>query len=213
MRTKCFDDDGANIVLRGALGEKLDEDEIVVTIGDDAGEIVGLREYEAVRIVGGSYRSELTAECECGFDAGTEVSEVLRAGESWSARNEARGNHRFGRIERGAERDVTGIGEGDEGAGREIGMRGRFEIGAIDPEMAGAETVCGAAGDAEGEHIFSVRGWKSCNPTHDKGRHGWGTRLVRRSAEIMWDKARKIAGDGTGVFADAHAATLLVDHP
>lgn len=42
-----FREEFAEIVLRGALGEELEEDEVAVAVGDDAGEVVGFREDEA----------------------------------------------------------------------------------------------------------------------------------------------------------------------
>ena len=72
--------DGADVVLRGALGEQLEKYEIVVAVGDDAGKIVGLRKNEAVRIIRFSDGSELIAESECGFDAGTQVGQILLTG-------------------------------------------------------------------------------------------------------------------------------------
>ena len=41
------DEDLADVVLRGALGEQLHDDERVVAVGDDAGERVGFGEDEA----------------------------------------------------------------------------------------------------------------------------------------------------------------------
>jgi len=150
MGAQSFAEDSADIVLRGALSEELRQDKIVVAIGDDAGKVVGFRKDQAVRVVGcgacGIVRKndwgELIAEGERGFYAGAQVGEILLAGESGGARDEARSNHGLRRIERGAERDIARVSEGDERAGFEIGSLSggwcRFEVGAIDPEMAGA---------------------------------------------------------------------------
>jgi hypothetical protein len=62
---ESFDDDVADVVLCGALREELQEDEIVVAIGDDAGKIVGLGEDQAVRVVLWSDWSEFAPESEC----------------------------------------------------------------------------------------------------------------------------------------------------
>ena len=82
--------------------------------------------------------------CEGGFDASAEVGEVGGSGEGGGARDEAKGDFGFGTVEGGAERDGAGVGDGDEGAGGGVGEV--FDVGAIDPEVAGAESVGGAAG-------------------------------------------------------------------
>ncbi len=46
-----FGQELADVVLRGALGEELEDDEVVVAVGDDAGEVVGFGEDEAVGVV------------------------------------------------------------------------------------------------------------------------------------------------------------------
>ena len=48
---KDFGEDVADVVLRCALGEELEDDEVVVAVGDDAGEVVGLGEDEAAGVV------------------------------------------------------------------------------------------------------------------------------------------------------------------
>ncbi len=149
-------EDGTDVVLRGALREELDEDEVVVAVGDDAGEVVGLGEDEAVGVGGLGDGGEVAAELESGVDAGAEVGEVLMAREAGCAGDEASGDLRGGGVERGAERDLAGVGEGDEGAGVWGELIG-FEIGFVDPEVACAETVGGAAGDAECGHEFKCR--------------------------------------------------------
>ena len=117
MCAEDFDDDLADVVLRRALGEQLQEDEVVVAVGDDAGEVVGLGEDQAVRVVFRSDRGELAAERERGFDAGSQVNEVLLAREGGGARDEARDDLRGGGVERGAERDLAVVDYGDQGAG------------------------------------------------------------------------------------------------
>ena len=51
MCAEGLDDDLADVVLCRALGEELQEDEVVVAVGDDAGQVVGFGEDEAVRVV------------------------------------------------------------------------------------------------------------------------------------------------------------------
>ena len=96
------DEDGANVVLRRALGEELQEDEVVVAVGDDAGKIVSLGEDEAVRVVLRRGGSKLSAKLQRGVDAGAEVGKVLRAAERGRARDEACGDGGRRRIECGA---------------------------------------------------------------------------------------------------------------
>ena len=112
-----FDDDLADVILRSALREQLQENEVVIAIGDDAGEVVGLGEDQAVRVVFGSDRGELATERERGCDAGSQVNEVLLAREGGRARDEARDDLRGGGIECGAERDLAVVDYGDQGAG------------------------------------------------------------------------------------------------
>ena len=116
---ESFDDDLADVVLCRALGEELQEDQVVVTVGNDAGEVVGLGEDQTVRVVFRSDRSEFAAERECRFDASLEIGEVLLACESGCARDEARGDFGGCRVERGAERDLAAVDYGDERAGDE----------------------------------------------------------------------------------------------
>jgi hypothetical protein len=59
--------------LRCALGEELEEDEIVVAIGDDAWEIVGFGEDETVGVVGFGDGGEGLAEMKRAVDARAEV--------------------------------------------------------------------------------------------------------------------------------------------
>ena len=75
------DDGGADVVLGGGLGEELEENEVVVAVGEDAGEVVGFGEDEAVGVVGGGDWGEFSAELEGGGDAEAEVVEILLAGE------------------------------------------------------------------------------------------------------------------------------------
>ena len=77
--TERCDEDGANVILRSALRDKLQEHEVVVTVGDDTGNVVGLGEDEAMRIVGRRCWSKLAAKLQRGVDAGAEVGEVLGA--------------------------------------------------------------------------------------------------------------------------------------
>ena len=115
--TECCDEDGANVVLRRALGEQLQKDEVVVAVGDDAGKIVGLGEDEAMRVVLRRRGSKLAAELERGVDAGAEVGEVLRAAERGRARDEARGDGGRGGIECGAERNLARVCDRNESPG------------------------------------------------------------------------------------------------
>ena len=154
------DEDGANVVLRSALREQLQEDEVVVTVGDDAGKIVGLGEDEAVRIVGRRHWRKLATKLQRSVDAGAQVGKVLGAAERGRARDEARGDGGCRRIERGAQRNLARVGDRDQRPRLECrGGLLRFEIGAIDPEMAGAKPVSSAACNAEcgcGRHLLQV---------------------------------------------------------
>ncbi len=46
-----FGEELADVVLGGALGEELEDDEVVVAVGDDAGEVVGFGEDESAGVV------------------------------------------------------------------------------------------------------------------------------------------------------------------
>jgi len=152
------DDGGADVVLGGGLGEELEENEVVVAVGEDAGEVVGFGEDEAVGVVGGGDWGEFSAELEGGGDAEAEVVEILLAGEIGRGGDEAGGDLRGGGVD-GCAEGFAGGGEGDESAGGGVGVLMGFEVGAVDPEVAGEEAVGGAAGDAEGGHAgLSVAG-------------------------------------------------------
>jgi len=158
MRAEGFNQDGANIILGCSLREELEQDKIVIAIGDDAGKVVRLSKDKTVRVVGTCDGSEFAAESECGFNAAAKLGEILFAGECGSARDDARRDHRCRRIKRSAERDVACIGDCDQRAGLDsVGWR-RIEVGAINPEVAGAKTVCGAARYAERGHALTVYG-------------------------------------------------------
>ena len=129
----------------------MEEDKVVVAVCEDAGEVVGFREEEAVGVVGGGDWGELAAELESGGDAEAKVVEILPAGEIGGRRDEAGGDLRGGGVDGGAER-FAGGGEGDESARGGFGVLFGFEVGAVDPEVAGVEAVGGAASDAEGGH-------------------------------------------------------------
>ncbi len=62
-----FYENFSDVVLGGALGEELEDDEVLVTIGDDSREVIGFCEDEAEGV---GVWSDDGAEAERGFDAG-----------------------------------------------------------------------------------------------------------------------------------------------
>lgn len=135
------------------MGEELQEDEVVVLVGDDAGEVVGFAEEEAARVVFGGDGGEIGAEPEGGADTGTHVAEVLSAAGSGLVRDEAEGDLRGRAVEGGAVRDPAAVDDGDERSGRDFtvvdvgfcaGIDRTFEffdVGSVDPQVARSETV------------------------------------------------------------------------
>ena len=59
----------SDVVLRGALGEELEDDEVVVAVGDDAGESVGLGEDESAGVVFHGLGSYFVPEGEGGEES------------------------------------------------------------------------------------------------------------------------------------------------
>ena len=141
---------GADVILRGGLGEELEEDEVGVEVGDDAGELVGFGEDEAGGVVFVTGGGELVAQGEgCGGALG-DVFEVGFAGEGRKVRDEAQRDLRGGGEDGGAERGAAGVKDGDEGTGGDVGAAGcgaeLGDVGAVDPEVAGAEAVARRGG-------------------------------------------------------------------
>ena len=116
---------GADVVLGSCLGEELDDDEVVVAVDDDAGEVVCLGEDEAggvaaCEVVGGC-DAELVAKRDGGVEADAEELEEGCAVECGFGGDEPDGDLGGGAIDAGADGSGFGVEDGDDGSGRNGG--------------------------------------------------------------------------------------------
>ncbi|HVA91824.1 MAG TPA: hypothetical protein VNL71_18515, partial [Chloroflexota bacterium] len=95
----------------------------------------------------GFVRQQGAAAGDGGAQAGFEESEPGGLVEGFAG-DDAQGDLRGRAVERGAEEQSTAVCDGEKG-GRVAGAGLKLlDVGGIDPEMAGAESVGGAAADA-----------------------------------------------------------------
>lgn len=116
-----FGEEVADVVLCGPLGEELEDDEVVVAVGDDAGEVVGLGEDEAAGVVFHGLGGYFVAEGEGGEDSLAELLEVGGSGECGFVRDDSYCDLRRGAVEAGAEGDAAAVHDGDECSGLDLG--------------------------------------------------------------------------------------------
>ena len=129
------------------FGEELQNDQVAVFVGDDAGQFVGLAEAKTAGVVGGveqrfAPRDGRAQPCleqfePCGLIDGL-------------ARDEAQRDLRRGTVESRAEEEAAVVGDRQQKPGRLLWILAgakRLNVRSVDPQMAGAQTIGGAARD------------------------------------------------------------------
>lgn len=148
-RAESVDQGLPDVVLCGALGQQLHDDEVGIAVGYDAGEVIGLGKDQTLGIGVRIDRRNVPPASQSFGNALSEIGKVLGAIQAGNGGNHAQGELRGRRIQRGAERAAGNVFHRHEPARRQLRLRGRIgeQIGAIYPKVAGAKTVRGAAGN------------------------------------------------------------------
>ena len=139
------------------LGQQLNDDQRAVLVDDQAGQLVGLAEAEAAG-VGAFVEQGLPPPDR----RAQPVFEQLEPGGlvDGLARDHPERNLRTGAVERRSQQQPTAIGHGQQRGRVAGGQFDRFNVGGVDPQMAGTQPVGGAAADlGAGNPGFGGRGW------------------------------------------------------
>lgn len=137
-REQLFEEPGDN-GLRAvhALRESLENERVTVLINDKTGQTVGFAKYEpeGVGVLDG-----FAAMSDCGGEAGPEEGFVEGFDLTGKmAERDLRGSAEM----RGAEGQAAGVKDGDGIAG--AGVFGAVDVGGVNPDVAGGETISGPA--------------------------------------------------------------------
>ncbi len=126
--------------------KKLQDDEVVVLVDDEAGQLIGFAEAEPAGV--GVAGEERLAADDGGAEAGLKQFEPALPVERFAG-DEAEGDLRRRAIERRANEQAAAVGHLEQ-RGRIVGclILDGFNVRGVDPEVAGAKAVCSAAADA-----------------------------------------------------------------
>ncbi len=145
--TQGFCHSGARDLVVERLVAKLNDDEACVLVRGDAWKLVGLTEDEAAGIVVGIQKRGAAGNGR--LEARPHHIEPRSLVGNQARGDESHGDLRSGAVKAGAKQGAAMVGNRNK-AGRDLIRLGRplLHIGAIHPNVAGAQTIGGAASDA-----------------------------------------------------------------